>query len=84
MMSERPVRAQLDGCEDRLVRARGYLNVLAKAIALDEVRGRSDGGSHGYSDVLETVEALLVDTLEAVEAVQSRIQRRDGPVDAGE
>ena len=82
MNNEETICAQLNGCEDRLFRAKGYLNVLSKAIALDEVRGTSDDSSHGYSEILSAVQAMLLQTLEEVEVMQRTLYHCDSSDDS--
>ena len=80
MSDERPITVvynRLLQCEQRLFQAKGFLSVLNKAIALDEVRGLPDGDERGYSDVIEHVQGLLSQVSQDVEAMQGTLYRHD-------
>lgn len=68
---------QLLQCEQRLFQAKGFLNVLNKAIALDQVRGVADEDDLGYSEVIEHVQALLGTVSQDVETMQGTLYRHD-------
>ena len=73
--------ARLQQCEQRLFQAEGFLQVLNKAISLDQVRGTADENDRGYSEVIEHVQSLLCEVSAEVETMQGAIYPHGSSVD---
>ena len=68
---------RLLSCEQRVFQAKGFLSVLNKAVALDQVRGVADEDDLGYSEVIEQVQSLWCEVSQDVEAMQGKLYRHD-------